>query len=129
MLYIKNDELSRTSTQTDLSSFFFQFLSQDFKRNGFEQFCINYANEYLQQFLIDHIFKQEQVKSLIDLFVFFPILPKTFSCKLYSHHFAISQYFEGLALHHEMKQPSEIFFRKRYSKNMQQTYRGTHMHI
>jgi len=38
-----------------------------FENNGFEQFCINFVNEKLQQIFIELTLKAEQVKTLVNL--------------------------------------------------------------
>lgn len=43
--------------QLHASNFFF------FQKNGFEQFCINFVNEKLQQIFIELTLKAEQVSS------------------------------------------------------------------
>ena len=35
-----------------------------FQKNGFEQFCINYVNEKLQQIFIELTLKAEQVRAI-----------------------------------------------------------------
>lgn len=39
-----------------------------FEKNGFEQFCINFVNEKLQQIFIELTLKAEQVSSILKYF-------------------------------------------------------------
>lgn len=46
-----------------------------FEKNGFEQFCINYVNEKLQQIFIELTLKAEQVRTYGQIQLYFDIRP------------------------------------------------------
>ena len=45
-----------------------------FQKNGFEQFCINYVNEKLQQIFIELTLKAEQVTHTVTVTILLPVL-------------------------------------------------------
>ena len=83
--------LPKTCTIGILDIFGFEI----FERNGFEQFCINYVNEKLQQYFIEKTLKEEQEEYVAEGIQWTPI--KFFNNKI------VCDLIEG-------KQPPGIFF-------------------
>ncbi|KAG1245729.1 hypothetical protein G6F68_014938 [Rhizopus microsporus] len=54
-----NNKLCYSSDPANFIGLLDQFGFQNFKSNGFEEFCVNFANERVHQFIIDQRFNQQ----------------------------------------------------------------------
>ncbi len=61
----------QTTTRSDLTIGILDIYGFEiFEKNSFEQFCINYVNEKLQQIFIELTLKKEQVCIFDEIFIF-----------------------------------------------------------
>ncbi len=60
-VYNKSNVLMLKSSQSRSIGLLDIFGFEDFAQNGFEQFCINYASEHLQNYCLTRTFRTEQV--------------------------------------------------------------------